>query len=123
MFFQAERERILRFAPERPGGKPRRSHGKIGFAPLARAIADRWKNIEDWERKFYDDRAAKDKIRYAKEIDEWNKKNAAKGIARTASSSGGDGEILDPASNVKDGGNIKEEEGDKKPSAKLLNLI
>ena len=74
LFFQAERERILRYAPERPEGKPRRSHGKIGFAALARAIAERWKNIEAWERKMYDSKAAQEKLRYTTEMEHWKKR-------------------------------------------------
>jgi hypothetical protein len=76
-FFQSEREKILRSVPERVEGKPRRSHGKIGFAPLARMIAERWNSIDIQERTMYDARAAEDKIRYFRELEEWtnNKKS------------------------------------------------
>jgi hypothetical protein len=101
LFFQSERERILRNAPERPGGRPRRSHGKIGFAPLARAIADRWNSIEGWERRFYDEKAALDKIRYSRELEEWNRARA----------------------NDKGGNSSKTDEDDKKPPPKSSGRI
>jgi hypothetical protein len=76
LFFQSEREKILRSVPERVEGKPLRSHGKIGFAPLARAIAERWNSIHELERRYYDRKAAEDKIRHARELEEWNRSRA-----------------------------------------------
>lgn len=74
LFFKDERGKILRETPERPGGKPRRSHGKIGFADLARSIAANWKAIEPESRAHFDALAAKDKERYRTEMDVWKKK-------------------------------------------------
>jgi hypothetical protein len=76
LFFQSERDKILRSVPEMMEGKPRRSHGKIGFAQLARAIAERWNSIHELERRYYDGKAAEDKIRYARELEEWNMSRA-----------------------------------------------
>jgi hypothetical protein len=78
LFFQNERKEILRAAPERAGAKPRRSHGKIGFADLARNIAANWKSIDPESRSQLDKLAAKDKERYKKEMDEWKKKQEVK---------------------------------------------
>lgn len=77
-FFAKQRQLILDETPIRPEGKPRRSHGKIGFGPLARTIAARWKVISPETRQEYDDMAAKDKARYQKEITEWKRKRELK---------------------------------------------
>jgi hypothetical protein len=73
LFFQNERKEILKATPERDGVKPRRSHGKIGFADLARNIAANWKSIDPDSRARFDKLAAKDKERYKTEMDEWKK--------------------------------------------------
>jgi hypothetical protein len=68
-FFQEQRQKILQQTPTRAEGKPRRSHGKIGFAPLARMIAAKWKENTQAERKKYDDLASADRARYMNEMD------------------------------------------------------
>lgn len=72
-FFASERKKILEDAPIRKEGKPRRSHGKIGFADLARSIAAKWKGLTKEERAVYDEKAAVDKDRYVREMEEWKK--------------------------------------------------
>lgn len=74
IFFQEERVNILKATPTRNEGKPRRSHGKIGFADLARAIAAKWKSISPAEKKKFEDRARDDKSRYVREMDEWKER-------------------------------------------------
>lgn len=76
-FFQTERQRILEETPTRKEGKPRRSHGKIGFADLARMIAAKWKSLSKEERAIYDEKAAIDKQRYQREMDEWKEGQSA----------------------------------------------
>jgi hypothetical protein len=49
----------------------RKTHGKIGFAQLARTIADKWKSLDPASRKVFEACAAKEKQRYAKEMSEW----------------------------------------------------
>ena len=73
LFFKHEREKILAETPVRSEGKPRRSHGKIGFGCLARTIADKWKNIDDETRDYFEDLAAEDKARYKQEKKRWKK--------------------------------------------------
>jgi HMG-box domain len=73
IFFKTEREKILAEAPTRPEGKPRRSHGKIGFADLARSIALRWKTIDKDLLEHYSKMAVEDKQRYQKELAVWKK--------------------------------------------------
>jgi hypothetical protein len=84
LFFQHERGEILRATPERAEGKPRRSHGKIGFADLARNIAANWKSIDPESRSHFDKLAAKDKERYKTEMDVWKKKQELKKQAMAA---------------------------------------
>lgn len=73
-FFQDQRRLILIQMPIRPEGKPRRSHGKIGFAALARLIAARWKGIDQATKKPYEKLASLDKARYKQEMAEWKLK-------------------------------------------------
>lgn len=73
LFFKHERAQILAVTPSKyeDDGKPRRSHGKIGFASLARSIASKWNNIDPEERKPFDEIAAEDKARYTREMKVW----------------------------------------------------
>lgn len=88
LFFQSEREKIiLDLAPEllnNGGGngaanppkrrrRHRKSHGKIGFAALARNIAQKWKNLDDEAKSPFEAEAEKEKVRYKKELDVWKK--------------------------------------------------
>ena len=52
---------------------PQRSHGKIGFADLARKIAGKWKELTKEEREPFDTQAAVEKKRYAKEMKVWKR--------------------------------------------------
>jgi hypothetical protein len=49
----------------------RKSHGKIGFADLAKTIAEKWKTLDAESRKVFEACAAKEKERYQREIKEW----------------------------------------------------
>ena len=89
---------ILDQIPTRQEGKPRRSHGKIGFADLgmsfdlcpmmncnivlgtqcmfsisfaARSIAEKWKAVSKEDRAVFDQKAAQDKRRYQHEMEVW----------------------------------------------------
>lgn len=97
LFFQLERERLIagvdpeepftaadveRIAiqrreleqnPDRPKRKHRKSHGKISFAELARKIADKWKNLKPEAKDLLQERAAIEKTRYLRELEEWTK--------------------------------------------------
>lgn len=77
IFFHHMRKQILEEMPTRKEGKPRRSHGKIGFADLARSIAARWKAISKEEKVIYDMQAAEDKKRYVREMEEWKREQEA----------------------------------------------
>jgi len=86
IFFQHEREKIVTNAPDTPvtleslkidstrklkKRRHRKSHGKIGFADLARKIAEKWKTLDKESRSVFEACALKEKARYQKEISEW----------------------------------------------------
>jgi hypothetical protein len=98
LFFQLERERLIagtsntpitaedveRVAvarrivdelPEKPKRKHRKSHGKISFAELARAIANKWKVLDSGSKNLLVERAASEKTRFLRELEEWTKQN------------------------------------------------
>ena len=72
IFFKTQRQLLLETLPVR-GVKPRRSHGKIGFAEMARTIAGRWKSITDDEKIEFEKLAAADAERYDRELAAWKK--------------------------------------------------
>lgn len=96
LFFQLERERILAgidhlpftaddvervaiarrisdMQPDKPKRKHRKSHGKITFAELARAIANRWRGLDAHSKGLLIERAALEKSRFLVELEEWTK--------------------------------------------------
>lgn len=77
LFFQHERAKILQTASQ-PSYKPRRSHGKIGFADLARSVADKWKSLDESVKGDFISKAAVEKKRYEQELEVWNQARVAK---------------------------------------------
>ena len=87
LFFKEERERILAsisddkatvdfndgLTEEMRRRRHRKTHGKIGFADLARSIADHWKNIDANSRSTFESKADIEKTRYKKELEAWMK--------------------------------------------------
>jgi HMG (high mobility group) box len=71
----AIQRRELEQNPGRPKRKHRKSHGKISFAELARRIADKWKNLMPEAKDLLQERAAIEKTRYLRELEEWTKFN------------------------------------------------
>lgn len=71
IFFKLQRKQLIEVLPVRAKGKPRRSHGKIGFAEMARTIAFKWKRITPQEKAVFQKLAAADKKRYTEEMKEW----------------------------------------------------
>eukprot|EP00977_Amphora_coffeiformis_P009308 scaffold2109_cov188-Amphora_coffeaeformis.AAC.9 len=67
-FFQFERARLVEALPVRAEGKPRRSHGKIGFAELAKVIGAKWRNITPEEKAIFDKMALQEKESYKREL-------------------------------------------------------
>jgi hypothetical protein len=57
----------------------RKTHGKISFQELARMVGDRWKNLPEEERKYYQDLAKEDMQRQKQAMEEYYaKQNASK---------------------------------------------
>ena len=71
LFFKAERELLLKALPPREGKSPRKSHGKMGFAEMARNISSKWKQIAPQEKQHFDRLAKQDFARYEREMAEW----------------------------------------------------
>jgi HMG-box domain len=75
IFFKFQRQQILAVMPVRATGKPRKSHGKMGFADMARAIAGKWKTIQTHEKAIFVELATAEKKRYKQEMEEWKIKS------------------------------------------------
>ena len=73
LFFQEERKVLLAELPTRKKGKPRKSHGKLGFQDMARIIASRWRIVDPWRLEGLKKRAAADKQRYVREMKAYKK--------------------------------------------------
>eukprot|EP00523_Entomoneis_sp_CCMP467_P008515 CAMPEP_0168739038 /NCGR_PEP_ID=MMETSP0724-20121128/11246_1 /TAXON_ID=265536 /ORGANISM="Amphiprora sp., Strain CCMP467" /LENGTH=278 /DNA_ID=CAMNT_0008786407 /DNA_START=59 /DNA_END=895 /DNA_ORIENTATION=+ len=71
LFFQAQRKELLDALPSTQGKKPRKSHGKMGFALMARTISGRWKEISREDKKYFEGLAAVDMARYEREMAIW----------------------------------------------------
>lgn len=80
LFFARERALMLGDdapTPEQEALKKRvhcKTHGKIGFAVMARTIGAKWKTLEPQQKKVFEDMAKKEKERYQVELTAW--KNA-----------------------------------------------
>lgn len=84
LFFQAERATMLgddAKTHEQDKGKKRvhrKTHGKIGFAEMARAIGQKWKDLPDDQKQQYLEQAATEKKRYAIELKAWKEEQKSK---------------------------------------------
>ena len=96
IFFQHEREKIVSNSPDTPvtleslkvdpNRRPkkrrhRKSHGKIGFADLARTIGEKWKSLDSESKSVFEACARKEKQRYQEEIKEWKDAKAIQALA------------------------------------------
>jgi HMG-box domain len=86
IFFQHEREKIVTkdenvsldyivstiSVKQKPlKRRHRKSHGIIGFAELARTIANRWKSLDESQKMLYEEKAAIEKEKYRASIVAW----------------------------------------------------
>lgn len=92
IFFQHERSRIVEghteeatpeeivrsiesiLSKSREKRRHRKTHGRISFGDLARAIADQWKNINPKSKAIFDHYAEVDMLRYRREVKVWREK-------------------------------------------------
>ena len=87
LFFQKERANMLgKDAPTDADEQLKKrvhckTHGKIGFAEMARSIASKWKNLDPAEKKDYETQASKEKERYASELAAWKEEQKVKSEA------------------------------------------
>lgn len=94
LFFKVERKRILEGTDQaglpmtieelrqtiqehKKQGKRqhRKTHGKIGFRELARAIASRWKKLDAATKQLLEDQARVEKEAYLAELEAWKARN------------------------------------------------
>jgi HMG-box domain len=86
IFFQHEREKIIskdeslslehalwkiRVSHKPVKRRHRKSHGMIGFAELARTIAEKWKNLDNSQKLLYEEKAALEKSKYRVNVSKW----------------------------------------------------
>jgi len=89
VYFRKERAVMLGDAAdknEHVAGKKRvhrKTHGKIGFAEMARIIGGRWKALGEEEKEEFVEVAAVEKERYAKELAAWREEQKKKTIIST----------------------------------------
>ncbi|CAJ1945672.1 unnamed protein product [Cylindrotheca closterium] len=55
-----------------------KTHGKIGFAEMAREIGRRWKSLDPESKKEFDDMAKEERQRYVIKLEEWKESLRAK---------------------------------------------
>lgn len=84
LFFQTERENILRSTPDpsvpvipKRIRKGRNVHGKIGFVTLAKQIGAKWKTLSPSSRQKFGDAAKIERQRYDEEMDKWQQDREA----------------------------------------------
>lgn len=70
LFFRDERRRLIGAEDIGKDGK-RKPHRVIGFAALARTIANKWKMLDEYERQPYEVRSEIDRERYQREKREY----------------------------------------------------
>uniref|UniRef100_A0A7S3DRI8 HMG box domain-containing protein n=1 Tax=Entomoneis paludosa TaxID=265537 RepID=A0A7S3DRI8_9STRA len=87
-FFRAQRQILLQELPDRTSRKPRNSHGKLGFAAMARCIAGQWKTLSDAEKLPYALLAQRDAARYQREKTEYQQAQKRQGSSRRSVSQG-----------------------------------
>ena len=63
---------------QEPGKKRvhRKTHGKIGFAEMAKLIGAKWKKLPEEEKEEFVQIAAKKKGQYAIDLEKWREKKA-----------------------------------------------
>lgn len=128
LFFQYERDRLLRSKPSKagqsheqmhmtihidPSERRNRSktvrpppHGKIGFAELAKMIGQRWKSLDSKSREHFQGLAAIEKKRYVEECQEWKARVAREAELEEAAAKEAAAERKDQQDNVDDDADI-----------------
>ncbi|KAL7562006.1 hypothetical protein ACA910_004688 [Epithemia clementina (nom. ined.)] len=71
IFFRDARQTLLANRPVRPQGVPRRSHGKIGFAEMARTISQEWNALDPTTKEQYEQMARQERALYKRKLAAW----------------------------------------------------
>ena len=45
---------------------------QLAFGKMMQLVAERWKNLSDKEREYFNQRSEEDKVRHLKEVEVWN---------------------------------------------------
>jgi hypothetical protein len=84
LFFQHERAIMLgKDAPTDADEEMKKrvhckTHGKIGFADMARSIGSKWKSMDAEAKKMYETQASAEKMRYTEELAAWKEEQKSK---------------------------------------------
>jgi HMG (high mobility group) box len=113
LFFRKERALLLgddADKAEQEKGKKRvhrKTHGKIGFAQMARIIGAKWKTLPEEEKSEFEEVAGKEKKRYAEELAGWKEEQKRK-AALERKNSKAKGKDSAMAGDGDDGGSMSE---------------
>ena len=91
------------FFPKRTKRAHRKVHGKIGLVSLARTVSQRWKDLSDEKRKYYQDLADEDKKRHKKAMSEYQERKAAESMLSINTNQGGKDQMLHHQGNLMEG--------------------
>lgn len=86
LYFQKERAIMLGDAAEKSDQEPgkkrvhRKTHGKIGFAEMAKIIGGKWKKLPEEEKEEFVKVAVELKEKYAKDLAEWREEQKKKAM-------------------------------------------
>jgi hypothetical protein len=108
LFFRKERALLLGADVEKQDSEKgkkrvhRKTHGKIGFADMARIIGAKWKALGDEEKSEFEEIASQEKKRYAEELAAWKeeqkkKEEVARKIAKDTKASASKDDAKDDA--------------------------
>jgi hypothetical protein len=80
IFFRKERQALLgediakeHVITDQSRRKHRKTHGKIGFADMARMVGEKWKKLDTTKKQAFEEQADHEKTRYIQELDVWKK--------------------------------------------------
>jgi hypothetical protein len=80
IFFRQERQALLgeetakeHVITDQSRRKHRKTHGKVGFAEMAKIVGNKWKSLDTTTKQAFEQQAELEKARYFEEREAWNK--------------------------------------------------
>jgi hypothetical protein len=80
IFFRKERQVLLgedlasaHVITDQSRRKHRKTHGKIGFAEMAKLVGQRWKKLDTTTKQGFEEQANREKVRYFEHLEVWKK--------------------------------------------------